>query len=114
MSAPRTLFLSASLLVANAAPFQCGSDTPPPSGEREDTPGEALKRLADEFGKAGDREARVRTLKFLIERYPRSNHAKEAEVELAELGVVAPSASAAASQSAAPSQSASAVVSAKP
>lgn len=97
MSAPQTLLLSASLLFASVAPFQCGSDTPPTSGEREDTPGEALKRLADEFGKSGDKEARIRTLKFLVERYPRSNRAKEAEVELAELGSAAPSASAAAS-----------------
>jgi hypothetical protein len=99
----QTLVLSAGLLFASVAPFQCGSDTPPPSGEREDTPGEALKRLADEFGKAGDKEARIRTLEFLVERYPRSNRAKEAEVELAELGA-APSASA----SAVPAVSASA------
>jgi hypothetical protein len=89
------------LLFASVAPFQCGSDAPPTSGEREDTPGEALKRLADEFGKSGDKEARIRTLKFLIERYPRSHFAKEAEVELGELGP-APSASAVTSAAAAP------------
>jgi hypothetical protein len=94
---PQTLVLSAGLLFASVAPFQCGSDTPPPSGEREDTPGEALKRLADELGKSGDREGRIKTLKFLIERYPRSREAKAAEVELAELGSAAPSASASAS-----------------
>jgi hypothetical protein len=96
LSAPHAVVLTASLLFASVAPFQCGSDAPPTSGEREDTPGEALKRLADEFGKSGDKQARIRTLQFLVERYPRSNRAKEAEVELAELGVAAPSASAAA------------------
>ena len=97
-----TPLLSIGLVFGSTAPFQCGSETPPTSGEREDTPGEALKRLADEFGKAGDREARIRTLKFLVERYPRSNRAKEAEVELAELGA-APSASAPLAPSAPPS-----------
>jgi hypothetical protein len=105
LSAPHTLLLALSLLFASVAPFQCGSEPPPVSGEREDTPGEALKRLADELGKSGDREGRKKTLKFLIERYPRSREAKEAEVELAELGG-APSMGASASASAAVSSSA--------
>ena len=105
MSATPALVLSVSFLFASAAPFQCGSEPPPQSGEREDTPGEALKRLADELGKAGDREGRKKTLKFLIERYPRSREAKEAEVELAELGA-APSTSAEPAASAGVSSSA--------
>ena len=101
-----SLVCSVGLLFSSIAPFQCAGDAPPISGEREDTPGEALKRLADEFEKAGDREARVRTLKFLVERYPRSRAAAAAEVELGELGVS--SASAAPSASAPPQASASA------
>ena len=106
--------LAALLLVVSSsvAPFQCASE-PDPNRVREETPGEALKKLADEFGEAGDQEARVKTLRFLVERYPRSKCAEEAKVELGELGIdVEAEVSASASASARASASASA--SAKP
>ncbi len=99
------------LFASATAPFQCASD-PPVSGVREDTPAEAVKQLADEFKKSGDRAARVRTLRFLIERYPRSNLAEEAKAELAELGEVSPAPSGSAAPSAAPAPSAAASASA--
>ncbi len=71
------------------APFQCPS-APDPDKRREETPGEALHDLANEFGKAGDREAQIRTLKYLIEKYPRSRHAVEAHQELEAMGVSSP------------------------
>ncbi|NUP12256.1 MAG: hypothetical protein HOW73_39925 [Polyangiaceae bacterium] len=100
------------------APFQCASE-PEPQLAKEETPGEALKGLADEFAKSGDDEARIRTLKYIVERYPRSKYAEEAKTELKELGVEfeAPAASAsaaAASASAAASVSAAASTSAAP
>lgn len=71
------------------APFQCPSD-PDPEKRREETPGEALHDLAKEFAKAGDRDAQIRTLKYLIEKYPRSRHAVEAHQELEAMGVPSP------------------------
>lgn len=108
-------FHAAALLVllgSATAPLQCASD-PPAATSREETPGEALKRLADEFAKAGDSEARVKTLQFLVERYPRSRFAEEAKVELEQLGVdVDAKASASANASASASANASASASA--
>lgn len=77
----------ASLLVV--APFQCPSE-PDPTQVRQDSPGEALYLLAGEFAKADDKEARVRTLKYIVERYPRSRFATSARADLKELGVEMP------------------------
>ncbi len=78
---------SASLLVV--APFQCPSD-PDPMQVRQDSPGEALYLLAGEFAKADDKEARVRTLQYIVERYPRSRFATQALADLRSLGVEMP------------------------
>lgn len=78
--------LLASILSASVAPFQCASE-PDPNRTTEETPGVALKGLADEFGRAGDKEAQIKTLAFLVERYPRSKYAEGAKIELQELGV---------------------------
>jgi outer membrane protein assembly factor BamD (BamD/ComL family) len=79
----------AALLVLSAmstAPFQCASD-PDPNKRREETPGEALYGLAEQFQKGGDREAQVRTLEYLVKRYPSSREAEMAKVDLKGLGV---------------------------
>jgi outer membrane protein assembly factor BamD (BamD/ComL family) len=81
----RTLFLAATLLSGLAgAPLQCGS------GEAEEgryeTPPEALYDLAQRFEKDGDRAARDKTLKFLIERYPNSRFATRAKNDLDQAG----------------------------
>ncbi len=107
MAISRPLLLAAALTSATA-PFQCASD-PPPQQAREDTPAEALQKLAADFDKAGDKAGRVRTLRFLVDQYPRSKEAASAKAELVELGEAvaddSASASASAAASAAPSAS---------
>jgi hypothetical protein len=63
------------------APMQCGSE-PDPSRALEETPGEAIYKLALEFDDKGDREAWEATLRFLIANYPSSRFAEMAKVDL--------------------------------
>lgn len=71
------------MLVAllGSAPMQCGSE-PDPSRAMEETPAEALYRLAQQFAEQGDREAWASTLRFLIADYPSSRFAEMARVDL--------------------------------
>lgn len=74
-----------------AAPFQCGGggrDVP-----HEDSGGDALYSLAQDFKAKGNEQAARDTLKYLIEHYPSNRHAPAAREELAE-GSPAPSPSA--------------------
>lgn len=97
--------LAAGCLVLGLAPFQCASE-PAPSLAREDAPAEALMLLAAEFDKDGDSEARLRTLRFVCARYPKSRFAAEADVTLSELGAGGcEAAQASAAASASPSSS---------
>jgi outer membrane protein assembly factor BamD (BamD/ComL family) len=66
------------------APFQCGHD-PDPNVRREDTAGDALWALAQDFRARHDEAAAKDTLKFLIEKYPSSRHTPAAKEELAAL-----------------------------
>lgn len=77
------------VLVAGLAPFQCGSDPEEPS-RLEDSPGDALYRLAGDFEKAGDKAGRVRVLRFLIARYPKNRHAAAAREDLKQMGEQVP------------------------
>ena len=80
--------LSAVILVtafATSAPFQCTSQ-PDPEKAVEDTPGEAIYRLAEEFRATGDEEAWRRTLQYLIQRYPSSRFAVRAKQDLEDAG----------------------------
>lgn len=70
---------------AMSAPFQCGSKARP-EHRFEDEPADALYKLAGRFAAKGDREARVETLRFIVERYPTSRFAEAAKIDLAELG----------------------------
>ena len=79
------MFAPLVLLTSMGAPMQCGSE-PDPSRRLEETPAEALALLADEFERAGDREARIRTLRFIVQRHPKSREAVDARVTLEELG----------------------------
>ena len=67
------------LLIA-LAPLQCG--TSPRGPEFEDSPGQALWELSEQFEEDGDEPARRRTLEHLIERYPSSRYAERARVVL--------------------------------
>jgi hypothetical protein len=84
-----SVIIGSTLSALAVAPFQCPSK-PDPTHVREDTPGEALYDLATQFGKSGDRDGRVRTLQYLVERYPRSRFAFRARDDLKELGVAVP------------------------
>lgn len=74
--------LALTLLLARA-PFQCASD-PDPNRRLEDTPSEALWRLAERFEADGDPEAREVALREILERYPSSAEAERARRALGE------------------------------
>lgn len=80
--------LSASLLLLSlsTAPFQCASE-PDPNKRREETPGEALYGLAEQFRAGSDKEAQIRTLEYLVKRYPSSRESEMAKADLRALGV---------------------------
>ena len=63
------------------APMQC-SRSPDPENRREDTAGDALWDLAEDFKTKGNDEARKQTLRFLVEKYPSNRHVPAAREEL--------------------------------
>lgn len=63
------------------APVQCTRE-PDPTLRTEDSAGDALWALAQDFRKKNDEPAARATLKFLIERYPSNRHVAEARAEL--------------------------------
>jgi hypothetical protein len=73
----------AGMLVAalGSAPVQCKHD-PDPSMRREDTAGDALWDLAQDFRAKGNEPAAKETLKFLVERYPSNRHVPAARAEI--------------------------------
>ncbi len=73
------LFLASWL---STAPYQCSGD-PDPAKAVDETPGQALYGLAEQFRDAGKVEAWRKTLRYLIDRYPSSRFAKTAEQDLA-------------------------------
>ncbi len=77
----RTLAL-AGLIALVHAPLQCPSPQHPASA-REESPPEALWVLANQFGVENNPDARARTLRFLIDRYPSSRYAERARIALA-------------------------------
>jgi len=74
--------IARALAVALAvAPMQCAHE-PDPSLRWNDTPGDALWQLAQEFRDSHDDAAARRTLEYLVERYPSSRWAQAARDEL--------------------------------
>jgi hypothetical protein len=69
------------LAAAMSAPLQCGSRVRPELRPEEE-PAEALYQLAERFGAEGKREARVETLRFIVDRYPASRFAERAKQDL--------------------------------
>jgi len=65
------------LLAALQAPLQCSHD-PDPSERTEDTAGDALWNLANDFETRGEKDAAHQTLEMLVTRYPSSRHAPAA------------------------------------
>ncbi len=60
-------------LLALRAPIQCSHD-PDPSERIEDTAGDALWNLANDFEARGDHAAARHTLETLVTKYPSSRH----------------------------------------
>ncbi len=84
------LLLAAALTSASGwAPLQCGSEYDPVTA-REETPGEALYQLAEEFERSGNRQAWQRTLEHLMDRYPSSRFAETARHDLEAAGITPP------------------------
>jgi Tfp pilus assembly protein PilF len=78
----RSLFAAGlALSLMGNAPLQC-SRSPDPDLRREDTAGDALWDLAQEFRAKGNEEAAKQTLRFLVERYPSNRHVPAARAEL--------------------------------
>ena len=66
-------------IVVSSAPFQCGSGNAPP---REDTAGDALWALSEDFDAKGDHAAARRTREYLVQKYPSNRHAEDAKQRL--------------------------------
>ena len=79
----RIAVVSALLTSLSIAPMQCAR-TPDPNLRAEDSAGDALWALAQDFHKKNDEPAARSTLKFLVERYPSNRHVAEAKAELEE------------------------------
>jgi TolA-binding protein len=77
----RIAVVSALLASLSTAPVQCTRD-PDPNLRTEDSAGDALWALAQDFHKKNDEPAARATLKFLIERYPSNRHVAEAKAQL--------------------------------
>lgn len=67
------------------APYQCARE-PDAAKRREETPGEALYHLAQDFHERGDQEAWRVTLEYLVARYPSSRFATTAKADLTQAG----------------------------
>ncbi len=75
--------LGAGLVVASLgnAPLQCGSG-PDPGTRLEDTAGDALYALAQDFRAKGNEQAARDTLRYLVDHYPSNRHVPGAKAEL--------------------------------
>jgi hypothetical protein len=72
-------------LLLSAAPYQCSKGYDP-AARREDTAGDGLWALAEDFQKRGDERAYEQTLRFLVTHYPSSRRVPKARDELERLG----------------------------
>ena len=77
-----TLASGALVAALGTAPMQCGHGSSDP-GVHEDSPGDALYALSQEFRAKGNEEAARQTLRFLVEKYPSNRHVPEARAQLA-------------------------------
>ncbi|UQA58210.1 tetratricopeptide repeat protein [Polyangium aurulentum] len=84
-----TTVAAAFVCAVGTAPMQCARD-PKPDKAMEEEPGEALYGLAEQFRARGDKDARVATLRYLVNRFPASRFAEMARQDLDALGAPAP------------------------
>ena len=82
--------VAAAALVAalGNAPLQCGHGSD--SGVHEDSAGDSLYGLAQDFRAKGNEEASRQTLRYLIEHYPSNRHVPAARAELDAAGGMDP------------------------
>ena len=85
----RIVAAGALLAALGSAPLQCRHD-PDPNLRREDSAGDALYALAQDFRAKGNEESAKQTLRFLVERYPSNRHVPAAKAELDGTGSPAP------------------------
>ncbi|HEY1695740.1 MAG TPA: tetratricopeptide repeat protein [Polyangiaceae bacterium] len=78
-------FVGLGLASAASAPIQCGH-TPEAELQEDETPGDALWKLAQTFKERGQAEAEKTTLKELVEKYPASRWVGPAKEELGRIG----------------------------
>ena len=82
----RAALAAVALLATGAsAPLQCGH-TPDAELQEDETPGDALWRLAQKFHDRHDAQAERQTLEYQVERYPASRWVSPAKDRLAKLG----------------------------
>jgi hypothetical protein len=86
----RVLAAGALLAALGSAPLQCRHEADP-NLRREDSAGDALYGLAQDFRAKGDEPAARQTLRYLVEHYPSNRHAQAARADLD--GAEAPDAS---------------------
>ena len=77
----RSLAAGLSFALLAHAPMQC-THKPDPALRLEDTAGDALWTLAQQFRARHEDAAARETLEYLVERYPSNRHAPEAKDEL--------------------------------
>ena len=73
--------LATAAALAVGAPLQCGGGGDP-NLRREDSAGDALYALAQDFHAKGNDAAARDTLRYLVEHYPSNRHAEAARAEL--------------------------------
>ena len=71
--------MKTALLLLALAPFQCGGGNAP---AREETAGDALWDLAEDFETKGNHDAAKHTLEVLVQKYPNNRHAEDAKQKL--------------------------------
>jgi hypothetical protein len=76
--------LSSGALVTalGTAPMQCGHGGSSGATTHEDSPGDALYALSQDFHAKGNDDAAKQTLRFLVEKYPSNRHVPAARAEL--------------------------------
>ena len=69
-------------ITALRAPMQCGHGSD--AGTPEESAGDAIYDLSQQFQRSGNEDARKQTLRYLVEKYPSNRHAPAAKAELGE------------------------------
>jgi len=77
----RAALLAAGMLALALAPMQCAKKYDD-GLRREDSAGDGLWSLSEDFRAKGDEQSSLATLRYLVKRYPTSRRAPKAKEEL--------------------------------